>query len=339
MKRTTVHDVAEAAGVSIATVSYVMADRPLRPSGGRRYSGETEARVKEAAHRLNYRPNPAAKAVRTGQTGVVQLSLSMLSDPWTLAVVDSVNAVAKQHGLTTTILADGDWAEALERQPTDVAFIDNVPPGHEAAGRLRRLVESGQRLVVFDETLEPAGFDVVRSAALPGCSLAVEHLLESHTRIGCLTAASARSSLVPSRFTPFVELLSAAGIEIREGWVAEFTESNESAYLAATQLLGRPDRPTAIYATTDFAALAAINAAHRLGMRVPGDVAVIGVGNTRAGERSDPTLSTVGPECFYESVAEIVVAKALEQRPMPGVIHEFPWSLIPRESTDAGRAA
>lgn len=334
--RPTVHEVAREAGVSIATVSYVLAGQPVKPNGGRRYSAETEARVKAVADRLHYRPNPSAKAVRTGRTGVVQLSLHMLSDPWALAVADSVNAVAKERGLTTMILADGDWSAALERQPTDVAFLDVVPGDEGIADRLAGLVARGQRLVVFSDTLEPEGFDVVRSAAIPGCYLAVEHLLSGHTRVGCLTASAARHSSSPSRFTPYVELMTAAGLELRDDWIAEFTDSNESAYLAAAQLLSRPDRPTAIYATTDFAALAAVNAAHRLGLRVPEDVAVIGVGNTRAGEHSDPALSTVGPSKFFDRVAEIIVGKALETEPADGVLHDFPWSLIVRESTVAG---
>lgn len=338
-RRPTVHEVAREAGVSIATVSYVLADRPVRPGGGRRYSAATEARVKAAADRLRYRPNPSAQAVRTGRTGVVQLSLHMLSDPWALAVADSVNTAAKARGLTTMILADGDWSDALERQPTDVAFIDVMPDIPDAPERLARLAERGQRLVVFSDTLEPAGFDVVRSSAIPGCYLAVGHLLERHSRVGCLTASSARHAAGPSRFTPYVELLTAAGHEVRDDWVEEFTDSNESAYLAATQLLSRPDRPTAIYATTDFAALAAVNAAHRLGLRVPEDVAIIGVGNTRAGEHSDPTLSTVGPSNFYERVAEIIVGRALESEPGGGTLHEFPWSLIVRGSTAGETAA
>ncbi|RDV45001.1 LacI family transcriptional regulator [Leifsonia sp. ku-ls] len=336
-RRPTVHEVAKEAGVSIATVSYVLADRPVRPGGGRRYSVATEQRVKAAADRLRYRPNPSAQAVRTGRTGVVQLSLHMLSDPWALAVADSVNTAAKARGLTTMILADGDWADALERQPTDVAFVDIMPGAVDTPQRLARLVERGQRLVVFSDTLEPDGFDVVRSAAIPGCYLAVEHLLQDHARVGCLTASGARHAEGPSRFTPYVELLEAAGREVRDDWIEEFTDSNESAYVAAVQLLSRPDRPTAIYATTDFAALAAVNAAHRLGLRVPEDVAIIGVGNTRAGEHSDPTLSTVGPSNFYERVAEIIVGRALETEPGGGTLHDFPWSLIVREST-TGRA-
>ena len=92
------------------------------------------------------------------------------------------------------------------------------------------------------------------------------------------------------------------------------TEGQASAFAAAVQLLSKDDRPSAIYATTDFAAIAAINAAHMLGLRVPHDVAVIGVGNTPDAQLVAPTLTTVGPTDFYDRQARILIDRALEQR-------------------------
>ncbi len=102
--------------------------RVLRTVGGRIRRGVAEAtaaRVLAAAEELNYRPNSAARAIRTGRSGMVQLSLHMLSDPWSLAVADAVNAEANRHGLTTLILADGDWSRRAR-------------PGRERRGLPRR---------------------------------------------------------------------------------------------------------------------------------------------------------------------------------------------------------
>ena len=100
------------------------------------------------------------------------------------------------------------------------------------------------------------------------------------------------------------------------------------------QLLSKDDRPSAIYATTDFAAIAAINAAHMLGLRVPHDVAVIGVGNTPDAQLVAPTLTTVGPTDFYDRQARIIIDRALAADDSPGQLHEFAWSLFPGASTD-----
>ncbi len=98
-------------------------------------------------------------------------------------------------------------------------------------------------------------------------------------------------------------------------------------------MLTQPDRPTALYCTTDFAAIAAIRVAHRLHLDVPGDLAVIGVGNTPEGEHYDPSLSTVGPVGFNEALGGIIVDRLTTREGAPGEVFDFPWQLIAREST------
>ncbi|MDQ0646765.1 DNA-binding LacI/PurR family transcriptional regulator [Microbacterium natoriense] len=333
-RRPTLRMVAELAGVSTATVSYVFSGRA--GTGGSGVAEATAARVIAAAEELNYRPNTAARAIRTGRSGMVQLSLHMLSDPWSLAVADAVNAEANKHGLTTLILADGDWHAALDRVESDVAYLDGVGLDEVAKEKLRDLVRRGQRLVVFSEHLEPDGFDVVRSDAIPGCELAMDHLIERRTRIGCLAAEGAvrLASTQVTRYTPYVEKMSAAGLVFDPAWTETYAETQASAFAAAVRLLSSENRPDAVYATTDFAAIAAINAAHMLGLRVPHDVAVVGVGNTPDARLIAPTLTTVGPTDFYERQARIIIERALSADDVTGRLHEFSWSLFPGASTD-----
>ena len=329
--RVTLRDVAHEAGVSTASASYVLSGRTAGRAGVGR---ETAARIRAVADRLEYHPNPAARGIRTGRTGTVLLSLHMLSDPWALAVVGAVNALAAERELTTMILADGDWYSALKRQPADVAYIDDGG-GPDRAGRLAALHAAGQRLVVFDEGLEADGFDVVRSRALPGCRLLAEHLARRHRSIGCLTTRAAFASDEPSRFSVFVGELASRGLALRPQHVGFFGSTTSSAYAAATAILSRDDRPTALYATTDFAAIAAIHAAHRLGLDVPGDVAIVGVGNTDEGADTEPGLTTAGPAEFYRRQAEIIVDRATAPDDEDGRLHEFPWSLVVRGSSTA----
>ncbi len=98
-------------------------------------------------------------------------------------------------------------------------------------------------------------------------------------------------------------------------------------------LLSKPDRPTALYCTTDFAAIAAVRAAHRLRIDVPRDLAVVGVGNTPEGEHLDPSLSTVGPVGFNEALARIIVGRLTDREGAPGEVFDFPWQLIVRDSS------
>ncbi|MFT4234677.1 MAG: LacI family DNA-binding transcriptional regulator [Microbacterium sp.] len=333
-RRPTLRMVAERAGVSTATVSYVFSGRAGAPSG-RGVAEATAARVLQAAGELHYRPNRAARAIRTGRTGTVQLALHMLSDPWSLAVADAVNEEANRHGLTTLILADGDWYTSLNRLECDVVYLDGVDAGPQTRAKLQGLVDRGQRMVVFSDALEPSGFDVVRSNPLPGAAIAMDHLLQRHTRIGALVAETAveASALERTRYTVYTERMAAAGLDIAPGWTSTFGTTQASAYHAAVRLLQQDDRPSAIYATTDFAGIAAINAAHMLGLRVPQDVAVIGLGSTPDAQTVRPSLTTVGPIDFYAQQARIIVDRAVEGHLSPARLHEFAWSLVPGDST------
>ena len=323
-RRVTLRQVADLAGVSTATVSYVLSGR----RGGSEVSPQTSERVRAAAARLEYVPNQAARAVRTGRSGVVLLSLTMLADPWSQSVIEAVVPVVRDAGQTALVLADSDWASALDRVQADVVFIDDVGP--DQVERLRALARQ-LRLVVFSETLEPEGFDVIRSPDLPGCRIAMAHLLESHQRVGCLTAVApdGRRSV---RYGVWEEAMREAGLPHDDSMVGEFSGSSASAYRAAIDLLSSPDRPTALYATTDFAAMAAIDAAQRLRLDVPGDIAVIGVGNARQTELVSPSLSSVGPQDLFRSLVALLMRRA-EGDDGPGELHEFVWELFAREST------
>ncbi|WP_426998721.1 LacI family DNA-binding transcriptional regulator [Pseudarthrobacter sp. N5] len=322
--RPTIRMVAAEAGVSTATVSYVLSGR--RGDSGPGVSDATVSRVRNAADRLGYQPNQAARAMRTGRTNTVILSLTMLSDPWALAVIEAVQRAAAPLGITPMILADADWATVLQTHSADAVFVDAVQSDDKKA--LLQLAERGTKLLVFHESMEPAGFDVIRSIAGPGCELAVGHLLRSNRKVACLTVAGAMAG---PRFTAYTEAIRSAGLPFREEYVGDFDGTSAGAYATTIRLLSLADPPTAIYATTDYAAVSAINAAQRLGLKVGTDIDIIGVGNTVEGERMTPSLSTVGPVDFFDRLAGLLLDRALGADEDPGVL-DFPWQLFARES-------
>lgn len=331
-RRPTLKDVADFAGVSIATASYVFSGRGGGKSG---VSVATEKRVWDAATTLKYRPNTNARATRKGRSDTVQLSLNVLDDPWALATAATVTKVAREHDLVTLILGDGDWHRALGRMECNVAYLDGVHRTAEEIDKVHDLVARGQRLVVFSETMDPDGFDVIRSEDYPGCLLAMEHLLEEHTRIGCLStdAAVKNSSHHTTRYSAYLDQLRAHGIPLNPDYTVTYDGGTAGVLDAGLRLLSASPRPTAVFAVTDFAAVAVIQAAHTLGLRVPQDVAVIGAGNTPQSERSSPRVSTVGPTDFFARQAEIIVARAVEEIPATPQVHEFAWSVHIRGST------
>ena len=320
------------AGVSTATVSYVLSGRPNGKSG---VSTTTTDRVNNAAKALNYRPNVNARSTRTGRTGIVQLALTVLDDPWVTATAQAVTLAARKQELTTVILGDADWQSSLDRIECDVAFLDTVHNTTEERDRIELLVSRGQRLVLFSDTLEPDGYDVIRSPAYPGCLLAMEHLLENHERIGCLATLGSivGAPFRPTRYAAYLEALRSHGIEHNPELTVSYDGTPTGAVPAAFELLTRTPRPTAVFTNTDFAGIAVIQAATILGMRVPEDIAVIGAGNSPITARTIPTLSTVGPKDYFRSQADIIVSRAVEPEHPPH-LWQFDWALHIGGSTD-----
>lgn len=324
--------VAQASGVSVATVSYVLSGRANGRGGkGSGVSRETSQRILAAAQALNYQPNAAARAMRTGKTNVALLSLTMLSDPWSQAVCTRASEEMAKDDRTAMILADGDWFRVLQNQRPDVAFIDSADESD--ADRLRKLAASGVNLVVMSDTLEPDGYDVIRSPAVPGCRKAMDHLLEGHSEIACLATSVSMDTLGASRYSVYLDAMEEAGLPVLPERVGRTNLNPADAYSAAQKLLSAPARPTAIYAVTDFVALSAINAAHQLRLRIPEDIAIIGAGNTPDGELSYPSLSTVGPADAFGDIARLLRLRAEEKNRSEDKEITLQWDLFVRGST------
>lgn len=330
MIRPTIKTVAAEAGVSTATVSYVLAGRTKGQGSG--ISEATATRVHAAANALGYRPNQAARTIRTGKSNLMMLSLTMLSDPWSLSVSKAVGAAVASAGITPMILADTDWRTAIKRQGADVIFIDAAD--REGDAELLAELARSNHLVVFSETLEPHGFDVIRSVAGTTMAQAMDHLTATHSKVACVAPGNSLRSSTTIRYGAYLDGLKRAGIDFRPDYVAAFEGDELSAYQAAVALLQQPDPPTAIFATSDYAAIAAVHAAQGLRLAVPEDVAVIGIGNTLQGEMMAPSLSSVGPSDFFTRLADFLVDRANDHG-KPHRELEFPWRLFLRDSAPA----
>lgn len=317
----TIKTVAAEAGVSVATVSYVLSGR----AGGETRVGEqTRTRVIEAATRLGYQPNQQARGVRRGRTERVCLVLHQLDSPWAKAMADEVSRTMRGIGYSSLILLDGDWSKFLLGRGVDGALIDQVDPVNDAP-KLKALARQGIALVVHSNELEPDGFDVVRSDEQPALAEAMDLLTAEHTRIAWL----GRTPRDP-RYAAYRAGLDRAGLPYDERLVRTTGNSRDLAYRAALDLLDRDDRPTAIFASTDLIATSAIWAAHRLGLAIPRELQVVGVGNTPDAALSDPPLTSVGPDEIFPAVAQLFLTRL--QNGGPGRLHEARWTVHRRAS-------
>ncbi|MFB9928063.1 LacI family DNA-binding transcriptional regulator [Amycolatopsis halotolerans] len=339
-RRPTLDDVAEAVGVSRATVSNAY-NRPDQ------LSTQLREQILRVAGELGYPgPNPTARSLATSRTGAIAFLLdsslsAAFSDPALSITLDALAKTVEPTGNALLLLPgheaqEGPPAARVLAAQADIAVAYSLADGTPALEAVRA---RGLPLVVIDQPPLP---DTARVGCddRGGASLAARHLVElGHRRFGILAAPRLSAVTSPfhgtrERLAGYLDTLAAAGItdiSITEApWLSAST-----ARAAATDLLTASVRPTALLCMSDQLAFAAIAAAHRLGLRVPADVSIVGFDDTPQAAWSEPPLTTVRQDLAGKGrVAGELVMSLLAAAPVPPPV-ELPVSLAVRESTAA----
>jgi DNA-binding LacI/PurR family transcriptional regulator len=329
----TIADVADLAGVSSATVSYVLSGRR---NGHDRIGDETRQRVLQAVESLGYVPNQTARSLRRRRTERVCLVASQLHTPYSEIFIQQFDLAAEAHGYMTVILVGGSAKrdaralDQLRRGLADGAYINSSWLNDDDLAQLAR---SGLALVVESNTCASPGVDVVRMPLAQASFDAMHYLIaKGHKRIGFLGYGSLDSS--SRRFAAYLQALHERGLTADDCTCGVYEQGlREDAYRCAVQLLRHERRPTAIFADTDLAAISAIWAARDDGLRIPEDIAIIGLGNLPDGQLTKPALTTVGPTRIDFGPGIEMLFDRLEGRASPaGRTWEMSWQLIERGS-------
>lgn len=287
MRQPTIRDVAERAGVSKSLVSLVL-------RGSDQVRAEKREAVLRAARELGYRPNAAARSLSEQRTRTVGVLLHDLRNPWFVDLLDGLNSLLHAAGLHM-LLAD---ARLNRRTGHDLTgpFLDLQADGLVVVGTLPDPAALGAvaaRIpVVVAGAREPVppGVDVVAGDDERGARLVTEHLIGlGHRRIAHLAGYGAVGEL---RRRSFEATMRAHGLaDLASVEAGDMTE--EGGYRSTVRLLGRPDRPTAVFAVNDIACVGALSAAEELGLRVPRDLSVVGYDNTSVSRLRHLWLTTV----------------------------------------------
>jgi DNA-binding LacI/PurR family transcriptional regulator len=154
----TIRDVAEKAGVSLTTVSYVLSGRH---GGTTRISLPTQDRVHLAVRELGYVPNQAARGMRRGRTDVVAVAIGDLETPWNRALATAAARILPQHGYQPVILLGEPWRQFMLSGGADGVIVGAVPGDTAEDVTVLELAKRGVAQVVISESMRPVGFDVV----------------------------------------------------------------------------------------------------------------------------------------------------------------------------------
>ena len=280
-------DVARLAGVSIQTVSRVL-------NNGDYVAAPTRERVGKAIAMLGYRPNTAARTLKTGRSrmiGVATYDTTLYGPASTLAAIERAAHTADYFTSITALpsLDRGSLASALERlqqQRADGILV--VAPLTAAVNTLPYLITSVPLVAV--ETGPDQGVPVVAIDQRAGAMLATEHLLSLGHRTVHHIAGPDGFLEAHQRQGGWREALEAARAPIPPPAVGAWTP--ESGFVAGTRLLAQ-EEPTAIFCANDQMSLGLLRALKDAGRRVPEDVSIVGFDDIPEAAYFDPPLTTI----------------------------------------------
>lgn len=272
-RRVTIIDVAERAGVSKSLVSLVLNDSPLvRP--------DKRAAVQEAIAALNYRPNPAARALVEVRTRAIGVILNDLRNPWFLESLQGISNVLTENGLHL-LLGEQRLGGATDQLVVDT-FLDRNVDGLILAGSmpqtpaLENAARSVPTVVLSSRNFSLPNVDVVANDDDAGSRLAVEHLIAlGHTRIAHVAGDSGRVARL--RELGYRAMMAAHGLE---PVVLHAGNSERQGLEAARRLLSRTNTPTAIFAFNDLVAVGVLDAGVEMGLSMPSELSVVGYDNS-----------------------------------------------------------
>ncbi len=271
-------DVAQLAGVSQTTVSFVINETPET-----NIPQETRDRVMEAVRELGYRPNAAARNLRLQRTHTIGfISDEIATTPFAGQMIQGAQDEAWAHNMLILLINTGgnkrmkqDAAEALlERQVDGVLYATLYHREVHPPQAIHEVPTVLLDCFVSDRSLPSVVPEEVNSARV-----ATELLIQrGHSRIGMLNNIDPIPA-TKGRLQGFRSALAASNLVVDDSLLATASSDQGGGYMAAKQLLTRQDRPSAIFCFNDRMAMGAYQAAAELGLAIPGDLAIVGFDN------------------------------------------------------------
>ena len=330
--RPTIAQIAQIAGVSVPTVSKVL-------NGRTDVAVPTRERVEQVIEEYGFVRNRAARALRKGKTGMVDLILPRLDDEYYLPILEGVAQVLREAGVRLVLTSTNyqseeevQWIDTVTDHSSDGILV--VLPSEEAIEHLER---SGLPYVlIHNQGGLLSTVPSVRITSWEGGFVATSHLINlGHRRIAYIgKTASARDAI--ERIAGYRAALNEANIPVDPQLQCDGNFTEADGYTATKTLLKLADPPTAIFAGNDRQAAGVYKALHELGMAVPNDMSIIGFDNLSYTELMNPPLTTVhAPRLELGRTATTMLLRLINEEPLEMTRVVLPTHFIERQSCQA----
>ena len=341
----TLKDIAKQAGVSISTVSRIINNDPAK-----RASKETSDKVWKIVQELGYLPNQNARKLIKGHTDVSPMKTKAIgciftstadtyTDPFFSQIAMGVQQEVSDRGyvmgysFSSYDMSDAALYNNISMNQVDGAIIlgrFNKDVLKFLKGNIKNLVYAGVNYV-------DGGIDEVICDGYKGACTAVEHLIElGHKQIGFLGTVGTHNEanlINEHRFNAYVDTMNKHHMAIDQGLVYDSELSTLDSYENMKEMLKQPKRPTALFCANDAVAIGAIKAINEKGIKIPDEIAIVGLDDIEMASYVTPPLTTihVPKEELGRFAVKILIDRIEGGHTMPVRI-DIPYHLVIRES-------
>jgi LacI family transcriptional regulator, galactose operon repressor len=334
-KVSTIREVAEHAKVSKATVSrYLNGSLALPP--------ETAERIDAAIVALNYRQNSLARRLSLGSSETIGLVMPDVANPFFAEIADEVELAASEHGYGLSLCITRNQ---LDRESLYIGWLDTqhldgliLVSNRPDDGSLSRLIGGRRNIVLIDEDVPGVDAPKVFVDNVQGGYLATRHLIEAgHRRIGHVSGPRGLFT-VQERCEGYRRALAQARIAFDESLVRFGSYEREFGAIALCELLGLPEPPTAIFASSDYLAVGMLEVLRDRGIEVPAAMSIVGFDDMEFASLLMPPISTLRQSTrdLGRKGVEMLLARLAGDT--PSTVQRLPVRLIERASVAPPRA-
>ncbi len=329
----TIKDVAERAGVSIATVSHVI-------NGTRRVSPETAKRVRQAMEELDYHPNAVARSLRTRRTNAIGVVVSDITNPFFANLARGAEDTATEAGYSLIVCNSDETPEKedlyvrlLRRRRMDGLLIAPVRDGGSPA--IAELAKQGLPFVFIDRKARGVEADAVLSDNVGGAYLATKHLIErGYRRIGIVLGVRGATTS-EERLAGYRRALEEAGLPFEEELVAWGSYRVGGGRLAARELLSLSPPPDAVFSTNNSMTVGVLKELFSRRLEIPGEIGVVSFDDLEWAEMIVPPLTAVEQDPYQigQKAVELLLERLEGEGNSPPLEIRIPVRLRIRGST------
>lgn len=290
--KVTIHDIAEKLNITASTVSRALNDNP-------RISEATKKAVLKTAKQLNYQPNNIAAALRNGKSFIIGVIVPTADRYFFASVVRGIEEIANNLNYKVIICQSYDiyekevqTIEALLNARVD-GIIASISKNTENFDHFKKVQSKGIPLVLFDRTTDELEVSQVMIDDYLGAYKSVEHLIQQGCKRIAHFTSTKKVSVFKERLRGYTDALRDYEIPFDEQLVVRSNLQLEDGRESMETLLKLKTMPDAVFSSSDYAAMGAMQVLKERNIRIPEQVALAGFSNEPFTSFTDPTLTTV----------------------------------------------